>query len=137
MQVVLHVLIAPALVAVATLAARRWGARVGGLVSAFPAIAGPVLLIDAHERGTDFAARAASGTLLGVIALSAFAVAYGRVAAGGSWRRSLVAGWAAAAVLAGAVGWAPAGLPLAAVAAGLSLALAYRALAAHPVVPPA
>src|SRR6185295_3110480 len=43
-DLVLELVVAPALVGAATLAARRWGQRTGGLVSAFPAIVGPVLL---------------------------------------------------------------------------------------------
>src|SRR5689334_22793360 len=128
MQTVLQLLIGPALVALSTLAARRWDERVGGLVSAFPAIAGPVLLIDAHEHGTAFAARAATGTVLGVVSLSAFAVAYGRVAMVRPWRSSLAAGWAAAVVSTIAATGTHAGLPMAALAAGTSLVLAHRAL---------
>jgi hypothetical protein len=128
MPTVLQLLIGPALVALSTIAARRWDERAGGLVSAFPAIAGPVLLIDAYEHGTAFAARAATGTVLGVLSLSAFAVAYGRVATGRSWRSSLAAGWAAAVVATVAATGTRAGLAMAALAAGSSLVLAHRAL---------
>ena len=86
---ILELLVAPALVGAATLAARRWGQEIGGLVSAVPAIVGPVLLIAALEHGATFAARAANGTLLGLVALAAFAVAYGWTAARGGWRGSL------------------------------------------------
>ena len=48
----LELVVAPALVGAATLAARRWGEGIGGLVSAFPAIVGPVLLIAAHQHGS-------------------------------------------------------------------------------------
>jgi Protein of unknown function (DUF3147) len=127
-----ELLVAPALVAIATLAARRYGERVGGVVSAFPAIVGPVLLIVALAHGERFAARAANGTLLGLASLAAFAVAYGRVARRRGWRASLIAGWAAAAMAALAVGvlaggaGSPAGLLIAAVA----LTVAWRALPA-------
>src|SRR3954471_284124 len=124
----LQVALAPALVAAATLAARRWSDRAGGLVSAFPAIVGPVLLIDAHAHGAAFAARAASGTLLGLVALSRFALAYGRTAARAGWRRSLAAGWAAAGVLGLAVGTLDARPLTGLIAAGVSLALAHRLL---------
>ena len=80
LKLALTLLVAPALVGAATLAARRWGPRLGGLVSAFPAIAFAVLLIDAHERGAEFAARAASATLLGLVTLSVFVVVFGRAA---------------------------------------------------------
>jgi hypothetical protein len=124
----LQLVAAPILVGASTLAARRWGERMGGLLSAFPAIVGPLLLIDAHEHGTAFAAQAANGTLLGLVALSGFAVAYGRTAMHAGWRTSLAAGWATAAALAVLLGAVHAD-PLAALAAAtLSLLVAYCAL---------
>ncbi|HEX4671576.1 MAG TPA: hypothetical protein VH279_04880 [Solirubrobacteraceae bacterium] len=129
-QTVLEILIAPALVAVATLVGRRWGARAGGLVSAFPAVVGPVLLIIAQQRGELAAERAASATLLGLVALSGFALAYARTAQGARWPASLAAGWVCAIAGAAIAGWslAGAGLPAALTAAVLSIALARFAL---------
>jgi hypothetical protein len=142
---ILELVVAPALVGAATLAARRWGQRIGGLVSAFPAIVGPVLLVAALEHGAAFAARAANGTLLGLVALAGFALAYGRAAPRCGWRASLGAGWTAAAALGVAVGAVAAGPPLGLLAAAVSLATAHRllggatapgeALPAEPVVP--
>ncbi len=129
-QTVLELLIAPVLVAVSTLSTRRWGARAGGVVSAFPAIVGPVLLIGAQQHGTLFAARAANGTLLGLVALSGFVLAYGRVAELADWPTSIVAGWALAALLAVGVYLAArdAGSPAGLLVGGISLVLAHRAL---------
>lgn len=123
-------LLAPALVVLCTITARRYGERAGGVVSAFPAIVGPVLLIAALAHGASFAATAANGTLLGLVSLAAFALVYARLAQRRGWRASLAAGWACAA-LAGLVagliaGRAPA--PAGLVAAVLSLAAAWRAL---------
>lgn len=121
-------LIAPLLVGCSTLACRRWGERLGGLVSAFPAVVGPVLLIVALERGTAFTARAANGTLLGLAALAGFVLAYSGAARRGRWGVSLVAGWACAGAIAACVSlWGkrlafPDGLA----AAAISLAVAYR-----------
>jgi hypothetical protein len=128
---------APALVAASTLASRRWGQRIGGLLSAFPAIVGPVLFIDAHDHGTAFAAQAANGTLLGLVGLSGFAIAYGRMARRAGWPASLAVGWCAAGAIA---------LPLAAIeadasvglaAATLSLVIAYRSLRSDDTMPTA
>jgi hypothetical protein len=124
----LVLVLAPALVGAATLAARRWGEAIGGLVSAFPAIVGPVLLIAAHEHGSAFAARTASGTLLGLVALSGFALAYGRTALRAGWRTSLAAGWATAAAIAVLLGSIEAGPLAGLVAAALSLLVARAAL---------
>src|SRR5690349_7191531 len=129
-QTVLEILIAPTLVATATLVGLRWGVRAGGLVSAFPAVVGPVLLIVAQQRGDVAAARAASATLLGLVALSGFALAYARAARGMRWPASLAAGWACAVAAAALAGWslAGAGLPAALTAAVLSIAAARSAL---------
>lgn len=129
---VLELVVAPALVGAATLAARRWGQRVGGLVSAFPAIVGPVLLVTALQNGAAFTARAANGTLLGLIALAGFALAYGRTAPRAGWPASLVAGWGAAGVLGVAVGAVAAGPPAGLVVAAVSLAAAHRLLSGAP-----
>jgi uncharacterized membrane protein (GlpM family) len=48
------------LVAVSTVAAARWGYVIGGVLSAFPLIVGPVLLVAAERHGTAFAATAAA-----------------------------------------------------------------------------
>src|SRR6185437_9072530 len=103
-RILIELLLAPALVAVSTSVARRWGPRAGGVVSAFPAIVGPVLLILALGHGRAFAARAADGTLLGLVSLAAFALVYGRLADGHGWPAAVVAGWVAAALAALGVG---------------------------------
>ncbi len=124
----LELVVAPALVGAATLAARRWGQRLGGLVSAFPVIAGSVLLIDAHERGAAFASRAASATLAGLVTLSVFVVVYARVAQRAGWRTSLAAGWAAVAAVATGLSALSTGLLGSLAIAALSLLAASLAL---------
>src|SRR5579884_1843413 len=99
--------LAPALVAAATLAGRRWGPRAAGVLSAFPVIVGPLLLVTAMAHGVGAAARAADGTLVGLVALSAFAVAYSEMARRRGWGASLASGWLAAGLAAaGAGAWA-------------------------------
>lgn len=126
------IVVAPSLVGAATLVARRFGPRAGGVVSAFPAIVGPVLLILALAHGRSFAAHAANGTLLGLVSLAAFALAYGQATQRHGWIVSLAAGWACAGLaglviglVAGGTG-SPAGLLVAAIALGA----AWRALPA-------
>ncbi|HET9720679.1 MAG TPA: hypothetical protein VFP55_11420, partial [Solirubrobacteraceae bacterium] len=96
MVLLLELLLAPGLVAVSILAGRRGGERVSGLVSAFPAVVGPVLLIVAQAHGAAFAARSADATLLGLTTLAAFTVAYARLARTAHWSACLAGGWAAA-----------------------------------------
>jgi hypothetical protein len=93
---VLKVALAPTLVVGATLAARRWGPRLGGMLIALPVVAGPILLVIALEHGDLFAARVARGALLGVVALSVFCVVFAVAAAARMrWPAVLLIGWAA------------------------------------------
>jgi hypothetical protein len=89
------ILLAPTFVVGASLAARRYGARIGGLVGGLPVVAGPILLVFALSYGRAFAAEAAAGTLLGIVSLLAFIVVYARLAARVQWGASLILGWGA------------------------------------------
>lgn len=88
-------LLAPSFVVGASLAARRFGALVGGLVGGLPMVAGPILLAYALQHGRAFAAEAAAGTLLGLVSLVAFVVVYAHLARWTSWVASLLCGWLA------------------------------------------
>ncbi|MDB5791192.1 MAG: hypothetical protein JWQ80_1216 [Massilia sp.] len=72
----LKLLLVPILIWLVTLAGRRWGPGVAGWLSAFPIVAGPILLVLTLEQGPGFAADAAGGTLLAVVAILVFSVAY-------------------------------------------------------------
>jgi hypothetical protein len=93
--IAVKLLLAPGFVVGASLASRRFGVRVGGLVAGLPVVAGPILLVYALEHGRLFAAEAAAGTLLGLVSLIAFVVVYGLLAGRASWRVCLPAGWLA------------------------------------------
>src|SRR4051794_17403490 len=104
----MKIVLAPGLVAATTLAARRWGALVGGVVGGFPAVVGPILVAIDAEHGDGFAARAAAGALAGLLSLTAFVVAYGWLARRLSWPLTLLLSWAAfAAVTAALEGISP------------------------------
>jgi hypothetical protein len=123
---VVKLLLSPCFVLGASLAARRFGSRVGGLVGGLPVVAGPILLLCALEHGRGFAADAAANTLLGLVSLTVFVVVYGRLAGRVSWRVSLLAGWLAfggGTVLFSALS-IPAGAALALAAAGLLIGAA-------------
>ena len=89
------ILLAPTFVIAASLAARRYGARIGGLVGGLPVVAGPILLVFALDHGPAFAAGAAAGTLLGLVSLLAFILVYAHLASRMSWAASLFLGWGA------------------------------------------
>lgn len=119
-------LLAPAFVVGASLAARRFGPRVGGLIAGLPVVAGPILLVYALAHGRIFAAGAAAGTLLGLVSLIAFVVVYARLAGRLPWGVSMLAGWLAFAVatLVFSAVSIPAGAALGLAAAGLLVGLA-------------
>ena len=91
--------LAASLVGASTLAARRWGPSVGGALSAFPLIVGPVLFLAAERHGARFAAETADATLLGLVALAGFTLVYAWAATRSGWTASLMLAWAAAAAL--------------------------------------
>lgn len=91
--------LAPLMVVAATLAGRRWGAAAAGLVAGLPIVAGPILWFYAVEQGPAYAQAAAISTLLGLVSLGLFAVAYGwRAWSGGGALSSLLLSWVAFAV---------------------------------------
>lgn len=98
--IVYKVVISPLLVALATLAGRRWGNVATGLVAGLPIVAGPVLFFYALEQGPAFASQAAVATLLGMVSLCAFLLIYAwRSWSGGTILSSLLMGWAGFAVV--------------------------------------
>ena len=72
----LKLALVPLLIWLVTLAGRRWGPAVAGWLSAFPIVAGPILFALSVEQGAAFAASAAEGTLLAVVAILVFSLAY-------------------------------------------------------------
>ena len=100
MLLLIKLTLVPALVASVTLASRRWGLRVGGILTALPMVAGPTLVFYAIEQGPAFAAAAARTAMLGIAASAGFAVAYAWTARRWPWFLSLPAGWAAVAAVA-------------------------------------
>ncbi|MCE3263718.1 MAG: hypothetical protein K0R43_2797 [Pseudoduganella sp.] len=72
----LKLFLVPSLIYAVTLAGRRWGPAVAGWLSAFPIVAGPILLAISLEQGAAFAAAAAEGTLMAVLAIIVFSLTY-------------------------------------------------------------
>ena len=81
----LKLFLVPSLIYAVTLAGRRWGPAVAGWLSAFPIVAGPILLAISLEQGAAFAAAAAEGTLMAVLAIIVFSLTYAW--ASGRWAR--------------------------------------------------
>lgn len=89
----LKVLLAPGFIVATSLVSRRFGVGVAGIVAGLPAIAGPILLVLALEHGHGFARSAATGTLLGMVALIVFVLVYAGVCKRARWPWALAAGW--------------------------------------------
>lgn len=119
------ILLAPLCVVAVSLAGRRWGMAVAGVLGGLPVVAGPILLVETLLHGRDFGADAAAGTLLGLAALTAFVVVYGRTAVAEGPVPSVLWGWTAflLGVAALTAVEPPAGLSLALVAACFALGL--------------
>ena len=81
----LKLAITPVLMTAATWAVRRWGAAVGGWIIGLPLTSGPISLFLYLERGPDFAARAAVGTLLGINGVTACVTTYAHAATRWHW----------------------------------------------------
>jgi hypothetical protein len=87
--------LAPLCVVGVSLAGRRWGIGAAGVLGGLPVVAGPILLVLTLVHGRAFGADAAAGTLLGLAALTAFVVVYGRGAQTAGPLPSVLRGWAA------------------------------------------
>jgi hypothetical protein len=90
MLLLLKLTLAPLLVGLATLVARRWGPRVGGIVIGLPISTGPIFLFLAIDQGVDFAERACVGILFGLVGLAGFALVYAAVSRYAGWAVSLL-----------------------------------------------
>jgi len=119
----LRLVLAPAFIVAISLVARRFGARAGGIVGGLPVIAGPIFFVLALDKGTRFAADAAIGTMLGVVALIAFVLAYVGVSGRYRWPVAITAGWAVFFAVLGAMEPVDAGADLAVVLACAACAL--------------
>jgi hypothetical protein len=89
MLLLLKLTLAPLLVALATLVARRWGPKIGGVVVGLPLSTGPIFLFLAIDQGLDFAESATVGILYGLVGLAGFALVYTAVSRRAGWIISL------------------------------------------------
>ena len=87
--------VTPVLVGLASLAARRWGNTIAGLLTGFPLMTAPISLFLAIEQGTAFTVSATTGILIALIGISAYSLGYAGVARFAPWPIALTAGYAA------------------------------------------
>ncbi|MEV7026135.1 hypothetical protein [Kitasatospora sp. NPDC093558] len=120
----LRAALAPSLVLLASVVARRLGPRRGGQLLGAPTNTGPFLALTWLAAGPAAVASAAHGTVTGTLVVACFCVVYARVAPARrpAWTLALALLGAAAAGLTGTLCdnvWVSAGLTLAVVVAGL------------------
>jgi hypothetical protein len=89
------ILLAPVLIALVSLAGRKWGPGISGWLLGIPFNSGPILFFLVLEQGTQFASRTAVGSLLGILAWAAFTLAYAYSCLKLSWWLSTLVGWMA------------------------------------------
>jgi hypothetical protein len=73
---VIKLVLMPLVVAFVTLASRKWGNTVGGILASLPFVAGPILLFIALEQGVAFAAATIPGVMVGILGWVIFCVVY-------------------------------------------------------------
>lgn len=87
-------ILSPLCVVLVSMAGRRWGIKVAGMLGSLPVVAAPILLAITLANGTEFGADAATGTLLGLCALTTFVVIYTLAAQRMGPLPCLLLGWA-------------------------------------------
>lgn len=98
------------LIATASVAGRRWGHAISGWLVGIPFTSGPITLFLFLEHGATFAANAALGSMVGVLATAAFAVEFSSVARRGA---KVVPSFIAGLVAFALIGWAAQDLAIA------------------------
>jgi hypothetical protein len=139
----LRLLLVPAAVWLASLAARRWGHTVSGYLGGLPLIGGPITLYLALDHGPAFAAQSATVTLAAIMGQAAHLMAFANAGRRASWPLALAAGWLAFAAVAISVTFLALTPWVALALAAAGLAAAWRWLphprgdAARPAIPAA
>lgn len=91
----LKLFLVPALVVASSLAGRRWGAEVAGILVGLPVVAGPILFITHLQHGADFTSRAADSSLLGLVSITVFALVFSHTARHFGWFVTVTVSWIA------------------------------------------
>lgn len=100
----LKLVLTPLLILLVSLAGRRWGSGISGLLIGLPLTSGPVCAFLVLEQGAAFGGQAAVGALAGIVAVAGGCVGYGIAARRGlRWPSCLATGGASFGVLAIAV----------------------------------
>ena len=100
-MLILKLTLVPLALLVFGIVERLHGPRVAGWLAGFPIVAGPILLLLALDRGSDFTADAALGGYFGLVPWLAFTACYARCSRRWPWPLAALVGftlWTAAAL---------------------------------------
>lgn len=123
----LKITLSPLMIALASLAARRFGPAVGGWLIGLPVTAGPVVLVLTLDHNAAFATHVATGFVAGVSAEVAFVFGYVALAVRGArWPASLLSGATCFAIVGTVLEGAGLSLPILLAVALPSLLVAIR-----------
>lgn len=90
MILILKLCIVPLFIGLITLAGRKWGSGVAGLMGAFPVVAGPIIIFIALEQGAVFAELTAVSAISATACLMVFGLVYSWACIRLSWPLSLL-----------------------------------------------
>ena len=85
----------PIVIGGVTIASKKWGNLVGGMIASLPWIAGPIMLFFTIEQGVDFAVNSVKGIMMGIVGVLAFCFAYIYSSLKSKWYISLVLAYCA------------------------------------------
>lgn len=92
MVLTIKLILSPLIIALVSLAGRRWGSAVSGWFLGFPLTSAPISIVMALQHGTVFAAASAAGNLGGQASVCIFCLVYGFTALRFNWVISAAAG---------------------------------------------
>lgn len=75
-MLMIKLLIVPFFILLVSLAGRRWGTKVAGILSGMPVVAGPIVVLMAIDQGIVFGLHAAIAGISGVVSLLSFGITY-------------------------------------------------------------
>jgi hypothetical protein len=90
MILAIKLIVTPIFIGVVTLAGRKWGPSVSGMLMGLPLTSGPISVFLALQYGAAFAAHSAAGNLAGLVSVCFFCLVYCLAALRTRWPISLV-----------------------------------------------
>lgn len=90
MILILKLCIVPLFIGLITLAGRKWGSGVAGLMGAFPVVAGPIIIFIALEQGPEFATLTSVSAIAATACLMVFGLVYSWSCIRYSWSIALL-----------------------------------------------